>query len=257
MKWTNSEISFLQENYSKMTCIELSSKIGRSKPSILSYIYDNRDKLKLPCGGGYYWNRITFDKTPSTTLSYILGVLYGDGWVYYYPYRYVIGLNTTDNEFAECFRVALAKIGLHPSRIYTMKRAQENWNDQFRVQAFSKPFYEWFKNLTFDKVHNLLQTPEMKREFIRGFYESEGSLCQSKGYFRVTITNTDMKLLNFVRKILEELGFCFYIYTHKQRPKNWAAVSYLGIFRPENIKRFLVEINPCISRKSLMMVTKK
>lgn len=258
MKWTNNEIAFLQKNYGygKMTCAELSSEMGRSKNGIYTYVYENRDKLRLPLGVGY-WDRGTFDKTPSLTLAYILGVLYGDGWVcrslrQYGGFRHRIGLNAKDREFVECFRAALTQIGLHSSRVYTRKdKKHESWSTQFLVCAYSKPFCKWFKSLALDDVYKLLQTAEMKREFIRGFYESEGSLNKSKGYFRLTITNTNLELLRIMRQILKELGFCFYLYSHNQRPKDWAAIHYLGIFKPNDIKRFLAEIDPCIPRKSL------
>lgn len=253
--YSQGDIDFLKQNYLSMPASKISEMMGRSLISIYSYVSENREELGLPRGGSY-WNRKTFDKTPSPTFSYILGVLYGDGWVRSCRnngcFNYRVGLKAKDIEFVESFRRSLITIGLRPSKIRSRRdKNHDNWSTQFEMEAHSKLFYEWFKSLTLDQAYGLLQTPEMKREFVRGFYESEGCLhWQNKENFNLTLVNTNLKLLKMVKRILDDLGFDFYLYNGKKIRENWSRLYCLRINKRKSIERFLAEINPCIPRKS-------
>lgn len=201
------------------------------------------------------------DLTPTPTLAYVLGVLYGDGSASKYHlknggFAYAFRLKVIDKEFVDSFKSALEKIGLHSSRVYIEKPNQENLQDLFFVKMFSKPFYTWFKGLMWGHVYEFIKTIEMKREFIRGFYESEGHLSRNHPErkndkcWRVGITNTNLELITLVQRILNDLGFFFF--SHKARPRPPRRQKYdLRLNKREAVERFLTEINPCIPRKSL------
>lgn len=195
------------------------------------------------------------DLTPTPILAYILGVLYGDGLVGKYPntprgFHYRIRLKVIDNEFIHSFKLAIEKIDLHSSRIYVEKSS-----GSYLVQTHSKPFYEWFKKLTWNQVYGFLQTIEMKREFIRGFYESEGCMFRHDPHLKnskswsIEMDNSKFGLIMLVQRILNDLGFFFLFRTRTKPPRyQWYT---LRLNKQEDAKRFLTEINPCIPRKSL------
>lgn len=251
-RWTQEEIAFIRENYEKKTALEIGKEIGRTCGSIWRFVQLNRRKLGLLRKGSWGPNR-QFDKTPQPALAYILGVLYGDGYVRL-AHKSFIRLAVKDKEFVESFKSAVGKIGLHPSRIRLnlWHTKHKGTSPQYLVEAYSKPFCKWFKSLTFDEVYRLLQTPEMKREFIRGFYESEGCLSTGKNYRGMKIVNTNLELINLAQHILNDLGFYPHKYCRNPQPPSIKQLYSLALYKQKSIKRFLNEIGPCIPRKSLM-----
>lgn len=199
--------------------------------------------------------------TSTPSLAYILGVLYGDGSVTRYPlqnggFAYTFRLKVTDKEFIDSFKSSLGRIGLHSSRVYIERRDPKKWSDMYYVKAYSKPFYRWFKGLSWDQLYKFLQTTEMKREFIRGFYESEGHVSRSHPKrkndkcWRVGITNTNFELITLIQRILNDLGFFFFAHKGKMRLPRRQKYE-LRLYKREDVKRFLTEIGSCIPRKSL------
>jgi len=184
------------------------------------------------------WLKRTFRRVkpnlkPTPSLSYILGVLLGDGSCFHSKHgRYVIKLGATKKEFAESFKKALEKIGLKPSLSIIKAKNVKN-GILYRVLAFSKVFYEWFRTLSLRDIHNLLTKNEMKREFIRGFYESEGTRKWRKVHlipydrkspwcrvpYGISFPNSNNEIIELVITILKELGFkpLRYFYKHQEK----------------------------------------
>ncbi|KXA99916.1 hypothetical protein AKJ48_02145 [candidate division MSBL1 archaeon SCGC-AAA261O19] len=127
----------------------------------------------------------------------------------------------------------------------------------YRVEASSKPFCEWWNELTYSKVEKLLETNEMKREFIRGFYESEGTLNVPKRKSRrpsIKMATSDEELAKFVKSLLEELG---YSPTFSQRKHEWndrSWVMYHLRLSTSETQKFLKKIGSVIYMKSLSRV---
>lgn len=185
----------------------------------------------------------------SPELTYILGVLKGDGSVWYNPANrgYVVRLKTSSPFFAQSFASALRQIGLNPSFWF-----KKYWH----VDARSKTFYEWFKNLSLEELES--SAKKFKVDFIRGFYESEGLMWHNRsGGYYLRIWNKNLELLSLVRGLLKELGFNFKICKHKE-----AYYSLLlstgkgkrGGWRSGEKKKvclkFMKIINPCIKKLS-------
>lgn len=198
---------------------------------------------------------------PSVDLAYILGVLKGDGWVYSYPktskYRgYRIGLNVTSSDFANEFEVALRKIGLNPNS-YIQSDRGPNRQPQTVVSAHSKTFVEWYRKLTLDDIEKIVtETKDSIIQFIRGFYESEGTYFHGieKGggkyryeRHRVIISNKDKQLLLLVKRLLKELGFKSTIPKPAKKGKfQWFTLLISG--GNEKVIDFLRTINPVIKK---------
>ena len=237
--WSEAEDSILINNYQKMNANELSSLVpGRSIQSI----YSRAKSLKIRKG----WER-QFDKTPTPALAYILGTIEGDGCVSHSRRSYGVFLHVKDECFVESFRGALIKIGLKPTKIYESKKIQ-----RYYVQAWSKPFYVWFKQLSFQSMYKILGTDHMKKEFIRGFYESEGSFSVKGHRWVLEMTNKNKELIEFVQRLIQDIGFSSNIKS-LHRTTGFVKDVYRLRLRggQTKIDRFIKEIKPCIARKSL------
>ena len=86
--------------------------------------------------------------------------------------------------------------------------------------------------------------------FLKGFYESEGSLKRN-GVRSVSLTmsNTNKHLVEFVRELIEKLGFKVSVYTIQKKGKRRTAyeIYLLGTYKGK--LTFLEIIKPCIKNK--------
>jgi len=146
---------------------------------------------------------------PSYELAYVLGVLKGDGSVFKIERgkgsECMVQLRVTNREFAEKFKIGLIKLNLNP-RIDLVE------GKIFRVQAYSKLFYEWYSSLSLDDIEKLISSEEsLIKAFLSGFYDSEGykTTTQSQGYeyTYVAMSNTDRKLMEMIGRLLRKIGF--------------------------------------------------
>lgn len=199
---------------------------------------------------------------PSEDLVYTLGVLKGDGHVgNYKTAKYAIILRCVSKAFDDSFVGALQRLGLHP---YTwLQPESKKRQSQFFTTARSKIFFNWYKELTLKQIEEMLcQDKNYARCFIRGFYESEGSLVLAKYYYvngerrerktlprTISMVNTDKELLLMVKRLLERLGYKI----GEFRKGTDGLGSYrknpfyrLKIWRKKEVARFLKEIKPCI-----------
>jgi len=181
----------------------------------------------------------------SKELSYIIGTILGDGWVTKHNYNYVIGLSVTNKVFADEFSKALRVIGLNPNTtIERLNKKNINWKDRYVVRANSKVFFEWYKKLGMKDIEKI--SKKYKPEFIRGFYDSDGSLQhRTINSWRVALYNSNRELIHFVKRTLESLGFKLSLYSSqrdiRQREYN---LTLLG--GTEEAKKFMEIIQPTI-----------
>jgi intein-encoded DNA endonuclease-like protein len=193
-----------------------------------------------------------FDVTKKATLSYILGVLLGDGYVYSGK-KHLIVLNVAerDKAFAMSFKKALEDVGLQPFEL-TIKPLKPQHSPQIRITANSCFFVKWYKNLTMADIRSLvMESEETMISFIKGFYESEGCISEiRKGRWKglqINIANTKKELILLVKEILERLGFKhFKLLT--QREWNGTILYGLMNWRQKEVKEFINKVQPCIKR---------
>ena len=200
------------------------------------------------------WNRPDLNPTPA--LAYLLGVYYGDASV---DKRGSFRLSVTSKVFAESFRQAIEKIGLKPWRIVTYIQATPSYGD---IPAHTSTFYctgigskalaGWLKEMDLNSVKGFLSSNEMKREFLRGVYESEGTFSPKSQQIR--ISNTNLKLLNLCKTLLKDLGFKGISIIVSRESSVVGGISrktcyqlYFG--RIGQLKRFIDEVKPIIKDK--------
>jgi len=142
----------------------------------------------------YGKHRLKINLSPSPSLSYIIGVLLGDGEVRNGGIR----LQQTKREFADEFIKHTKNIGFNPFISNPPSVLKKN---QIRVLASSKNFLEWFKNLPIKDIQNHVK--DFPFYFLKGLYESDGSRQRSN----ITFYNTNIYILHIAKHLLNDNGF--------------------------------------------------
>lgn len=188
---------------------------------------------------------------PSLELYYILGVLKGDGITYIYKTKYGathyrILLDVTKLEFAKSFQNALNKIGIKKPYFHQPPK-RENRLGQYVVCAHCMPFVQWYRSLTLQDLEKELgKDDDFVVQFLRGFYESEGSLAHPDGKRnKVRIVNTDRDLLVLVQKLINKLGFHTSFYRDKIY-HGYKRAYRIFIHRNKETTKFIRLLNPVI-----------
>lgn len=228
----------------KMSTVDIAKKYGCSQWTIRSNLLKYNINLRTPIeflewnGPGNQINPILIS---SPEISYILGVLLGDGWVYNYNHNYFIGLDNIEYTFCKSFLDVLKKIRLNPS----IFRKGKYW----RTLASSKLFYFWFNNLKFRDIKNIVSNYPIY--FIRGFYESEGCLGinydkrNNKKYLVITIVNSNKNIIKLTKTLIEKEGFNPRLNLRRLKPP-LKPIWVLNLNRQKEINSFLKRIKPSI-----------
>lgn len=180
-----------------------------------------------------YYPRLNF----SPELAYVVGILIGDGSVGNRSIR----LSVKEETFAISFAEAMNKIGL-PARIYRHTRFDKPKPlTTFTCQTRSSIFIKWYNELDLPCL-----AKQFPIDFLRGFYESEGSYSPRNGLY---ICNSDFPKLELVTDCLKLLGFASttikqYIYPNP-RIKNKKPMYRIGLHTKES-RNFLIQVKPCI-----------
>jgi len=150
---------------------------------------------------------------PSPTLSYILGVIDGDGSVHGNDR---IELSVKDYAFAKEFETALKAIGLRANVIkddYWKKDLQRQAR-MWKCYAYSAVFVRWYKGLTQEQKEGIAR--QYPKEYLKGMFESEGTyVIGPNGSVHVRFFNFDYELLLVVQRLLTLLGYESKIYESK------------------------------------------
>jgi len=173
--------------------------------------------------------------SPSSSLYYIYGAFLGDGTLD--RSKWGVKLGVTSKEFAESFKCHLEKLGLRAfSWIQTQTNACGKKISVYYALANSIMLFTWLQSHP--------EVPENYiADFLKGFYEAEGSRSRDQVMFR----NTDLQLLNWIRRMVRALGYSVNIIPMKQNgfgSKPLCSLHLLG--GREERTRFLRQINPCI-----------
>ncbi|ASJ03129.1 hypothetical protein A3L09_07620 [Thermococcus profundus] len=196
---------------------------------------------------------------PSPALAYIIGAYFGDGTATKGSrYKYNVKLKVVDREFAETFASALKAIGLNPRTGFENNGTRTG---RWYVETSSKSLYLYLKSPK-ERLFNVAM--EYPREFLRGFFDSEGSVIFTRNRIRVEACNYDGEVLEFCQELLNGLGIYSRIYKTKRkgqpvviRGKQYRYTSdlfTLKIYRVESVYRYMHEVGFSISRKQNKLI---
>ena len=209
--WSDEEITFLKENYSKMTCKQLSELLQKPHSSVR-----HKKKLLNLCKGRGYWLGKSsysviddyFDRITEKS-AYILGYLVADGHIATNKrHRLAIGLNKRDIWFLELIRDEIS-----PDAKITYYEKNDSVNlyisNYKLIESLSRVGLDHDKNRA-SEIINII--PEkMIRHFIRGFFDGDGCFSfqnRVRGKYKstegkVSFVNLDYNLLQNITKFLD------------------------------------------------------
>jgi len=207
-------------------------------------------------------NRFHFAE--SRELSYVIGVILGDGQIKIElkNYAYRVRLRVKDKEFAEKFAECMQKIlkTKKANKIFTELDRTRGYRRRFVASVGSKEFVEFLKSNKED-LSNLAE--KYPADFLRGLFDSEGFTSISPNMqFQIGIgmANTNLILLRKVKNILQkEFGIKSHITVSMKKNeevKIWNKIYHanknvycLAIHKYEHIKKFSQLIRFTIYRK--------
>lgn len=191
-------------------------------------------------------------------MAYVLGAILSDGSSCRYRsnrsqgYRgYRNKLAVTDKTFADEFADKLESIGLLPSRHIETR----NNTVYYVVQKHSKSIFDFVGML---RAYNseCLVTFDQKRNFIRGYYDGDGSLYRDRRVgreknFDVKIISTSKRKIGFLSELMKDIGIKHQIY---ERKKNWNGINIehsIHVMKQKDVALFMKLVGSSIPRKRI------
>ena len=179
---------------------------------------------------------ITIPRKRSPQLAEFFGIMLGDGKLSHY--QAVVNLGTKEFEYAEYICDVMRDLfGVRP-KIAVRKR-----NSFKDVYIGSLDLTEWLQKegLVFNKVLSQVDVPAWiftKREyiirFLRGFFDTDGSVYRLRFGIQISLTNKSAPLLASLQKMLRMLGY---------HPSDMSLYR-VYVTRREEVARFFQEVNP-------------
>lgn len=239
----------------KLSIYEIATKTGISKSTIHRKLKaygiprrSYREAFQLRDSRGNCWH-YKKDVPMNPNLAYILGVLFGDGFARRRTQGgHVIGMSVGDKEFAEAFANNVRALGFR-IKIKKYGPYHENRKPRYRALFYSTKFYYWFKQLSVNKLENLIESKDLVVAFVKGFYESEGTLGESRKWYYLRLSNTNKELLMLVQRFLIKLGYNFKFYGPYKKRLGTKPFYRLHLGNKEQIINFLKVIKPCVKNK--------
>ena len=154
-----------------------------------------------------------FRAVASPELAYVIAVIAGDGNLSVHGYNYEMLLSVTDYDFAKEFSRCLAKILVKPS-LYRIRWSEKR--KRWIVQGSSILLHRFLSKPWQHLKNHIEHSSRCRFSFLRALFDGEGSITGRN----LTITNTDLSLLLYVRKLLAKSGISTSIprVTHRAGP---------------------------------------
>ncbi|RLF24275.1 MAG: hypothetical protein DRN15_00975 [Thermoprotei archaeon] len=203
-----------------------------------------RDKLKDWNVMPLVTSEIPWEPRRCPELAYIIGVALGDGSAGSYKRsdrnerRYQFRLMVRDREFAEAVKKAIEGLGLHCNMWEYYERRKES--TYYRVDCYVKRFALFLRDIKEHPEKAWQWIEGYESYFIRGFYESEGSLG-ANGY--IEIYNKRREYIDIVAKCLQRLGIKYSILFRDLGAYKRLWIVYIPV---HEATKFLAMIKPII-----------
>ncbi len=148
-------------------------------------------------------------KILSEDLAYLLGVIYGDGHVSVKQRKVILGV--TDKEFAMKFKETIERWSGFKARFFTRQIKLDEYIKSRKIQYVSYidsiEAARFLKN--FDLTTLMNAKTEVKCAFIKGFFDSEGTVLKMNSYTKslgLSCSNTKLELISLIKRLLESLN---------------------------------------------------
>ncbi|MES2213694.1 MAG: LAGLIDADG family homing endonuclease [Patescibacteria group bacterium] len=178
---------------------------------------------------------VQLPKKYSEDLAEFFGIMLGDGHVSHF--QVVVSLGNKEVSYAEYVRLFVRSIFHTNVRIATRKTGYRD------VYFGSTIVTSWLRKegLVNNKVKSqvdipewIFQSQEFMERFLRGFFDTDGSVYKLRFGIQISLTNLSTPLLVSLRKLLFALGY---------NPSEISA-DRVYLTRVADVERFFVEIQP-------------
>ncbi|MBI2055941.1 MAG: hypothetical protein HYT37_00995 [Candidatus Sungbacteria bacterium] len=212
-----------QTVFQRMQRLEIASTPERK----LNYVARRRSDVAIP-------NK----RTPG--LAEFFGIMLGDGRLA--PYQIVVTLGTKEIEYVEHVASLMYNLFAIKPKIGVRKNGFRD------IYLGSLDLVEWFlqEGLVHNKVQAQVDMPawlfekdEYMERFLRGFFDTDGSIYKLRFGTQLSFTNKSQPLLQSIRKVLFILQY---------HPSSINSNIRFYLTRKEEILRFFKEIKPANSK---------
>ena len=251
MKWSNSEIEILKNNYHKGANY-VSSILGRSrvstqsKMSRLNLYIDSENKLLIQKNNSMKKNYANYDyKVSNFTIeineysSYILGLLWTDGYIL--KNRKTTSISMVSDDLNE-----LNWIFDKTGNWYKQYRKREKRRESLTLSAYNPNLLDSLINLNFDKKSYISPTKLFElipdryvKYLVRGIIDGDGCFYfNKKNYtYQLTIASTYEQDWSFYIDFFRERGFDFKV---QKRVNKKSKSSIIRLCKRESIVNFCI-----------------
>lgn len=187
-------------------------------------------------------------------LAYILGVIQGDGCLCKSKrhslrgecFDYILVLGVTDKDFADYFSKQLEKWSSFKTYKYKYPQRGKGTKDIYGIRLRSKDVFEFLSNFDLDIL--LESDEQIKSMFLKGLFDSEGSVSKTKKSRTIRIGMCNIKIIKLAKNLIESLGIkCGKI--HVRKVLDYKPLYLFCISSKESLKRYRDCIGFSIKRK--------
>jgi len=190
---------------------------------------------------------------PNFQLGYVLGALNGDGAINYMG----ASLEVTDLDFVDYFTEQLTII--YPYKIGHNKRNRgKNRKLTYVVSIYSRSYGKFLKEYNLKLIS--LKSENFKRGFLKGFYDSEGSVRASNldnkkiTKREISFVQKSFDTINLISVLLKQFNISHKINSHIGSGFNKEGKYYtISIYGFDNLLIFKNKIGFSINRKSKIL----
>jgi len=175
-------------------------------------------------------------------IYYISGLIYGDGHIRHIEEtgNYNVTLTNTSMDVIESFKRSVDNIG-GTANVSTSVRDDKNHSDCYTAKVSSIQLYKFMKNnmITPQDVSSNCSTESEKVNFLRGFYEAEGSIQK----YRMRISQKDKDILKVISRFITDIAAIEpNIREYNKEYHN------LVVQNRSDIKKLILKLDPVIKR---------
>lgn len=256
------------DRQSRMSAFDIFNNLREAKLSRKEIIAKINTEFDIPIGTLYDWYRnkhIPYGRKGKIVyrpeIYYVIGALLGDGCLYKWRLTNNYVILVGDKRFTTKYSKLLG-LCINKSIKPYIDRSKNIWFS--RINNFE--LYELFKKsrADLDYLENLILKSGNRAAllFIEGFFDAEGCIKIIKELTRVTpkicldMTNTNLEILNLVRKLLLKTLNIETKYSVQKAHGNRKTCYHLRIYRKEDIRKFLKSISTTKLKDEKIIIVK-
>ncbi len=248
-KWTKEETeryrNELQQLYvvDNLSMYEIAKKLKISAPNV----HKRLKKLHFPSlrhlkkGYNNSSRKVIIPSKYNNNIAEFFGIMLGDGHIS--SNQIIVSLGNKEIDYVEHVSNIMQKVFKMEPSVFTRQESDSGGNRYKNVYFGSVAVVKWLlkEGLVHNKVKKQVDIPEwifskkgFMKSFLRGFFDTDGSIYKLKFGSQISFTNYSQPLLKSLQMMLIKLG-----YTPSR-----ISVNKVYLTRNKDVRRFFKEIKP-------------